>query len=62
LFIKILQGHFFLIWERNYDASGVELRCDGRSFDILQNMGFLKAIIHATEDDWKTEYNDWYFQ
>lgn len=43
---------------RRYSEAGVELRCDERSFDILKDMGFLKAILHATEEDWRTEYND----
>jgi len=43
---------------KKYDAAGVEMRCDELSFDILKDMGFLKAIIHATEEDWRTEYND----
>ncbi len=41
-----------------YNEAGVELRCDERSFELLKDMGFLKAILHATEEDWKTEYND----
>lgn len=43
---------------KRYNEAGVELRCDGRSFTLLKNMGFLKALIHATEEDWRTEYND----
>jgi glutamate-5-semialdehyde dehydrogenase len=43
---------------KKYNEAGVELRCDERSFDILKDMGFLKAILHATEEDWRTEYND----
>jgi glutamate-5-semialdehyde dehydrogenase len=43
---------------RKYNEAGVELRCDGRSFDMLANMGFLKAVLHALEEDWRTEYND----
>ncbi len=43
---------------RRYNEAGVELRCDERSFEMLKDMGFLKAIIHATLEDWKTEYND----
>lgn len=43
---------------KKYDAAGVELRCDKISFDLLEKKGFLKAILHATEEDWKTEYND----
>ncbi|MFZ3384815.1 MAG: glutamate-5-semialdehyde dehydrogenase [Candidatus Methanoperedens sp.] len=55
---KDIAGTFLpeMCWK--YDAAGVELRCDKRSFEILQNKGFLKAIIHAGEEDWKTEYND----
>ena len=41
-----------------YNEAGVELRCDERSFELLKDMGFLKAILHATEEDWRTEYND----
>ncbi len=43
---------------KRYNEAGVELRCDDPSFELLKGMGFLKAIIHATEGDWKTEYND----
>ena len=43
---------------RRYNEAGVELRCDGRSFDLLSGLGFLKAVLHATEEDWRTEYND----
>ncbi len=43
---------------KRYNEAGVELRCDERSFELLSNMGFLKAVLHATEDDWRTEYND----
>jgi glutamate-5-semialdehyde dehydrogenase len=43
---------------KRYNEAGVELRCDERSFALLKNMGFLKALIHATEEDWRTEYND----
>ena len=55
---KGFAGTFLPDMGKKYDAAGVELRCDERSFDILQNSGLLKAIIHATEEDWKTEYND----
>lgn len=43
---------------KRYNEAGVELRCDERSFALLKNMGFLKALLHATEEDWRTEYND----
>ncbi len=43
---------------KRYNEAGVELRCDERSFDLLVNMGFLKAVLRATEEDWRTEYND----
>ncbi len=43
---------------KRYNEAGVELRCDERSFELLNDMGFLKAILHATEEDWRTEYND----
>jgi glutamate-5-semialdehyde dehydrogenase len=43
---------------KKYNEAGVELRCDERSFDILKDMWFLKAILRATEQDWRTEYND----
>lgn len=55
---KGFAGTFLPEMGKKYDAAGVELRCDERSFDILQNSGLLKAIIHAAEEDWKTEYND----
>ncbi|WP_340820528.1 glutamate-5-semialdehyde dehydrogenase [Methanolobus sp. WCC4] len=43
---------------RMYDEAGVEMRCDEGSFKILEEIDFLKSILRATEDDWKTEYND----
>ncbi len=43
---------------KRYNEAGVELRCDERSFELLSNMGFLKAVLHASEEDWRTEYND----
>src|SRR3989304_8769001 len=43
---------------KKYNEAGVELRCDDISFKLLKDAGFLKAIIHATEEDWKAEYND----
>lgn len=43
---------------KKYSEAGVELRCDDRSFDLLKDMGFLKAVLHAAEEDWRTEYND----
>ncbi len=43
---------------KRYNEAGVELRCDERTFALLKNMGFLKALLHATEEDWRTEYND----
>ncbi len=43
---------------KRYSGAGVELRCDDRSFELLKRRGFLKAILHAREEDWRTEYND----
>jgi glutamate-5-semialdehyde dehydrogenase len=40
------------------DAAGVELRCDKKSFEILENIDFIKKLIRAVEEDWSTEYND----
>jgi len=51
-------GEFLPEIGRKYNEAGVELRCCDRSFAILKDMGFLKAILHATEEDWKIEYND----
>ena len=55
---KDIAGKFLPEIGKRYNEAGVELRCDERSFGLLANMGFLKAVLHATEDDWKTEYND----
>jgi glutamate-5-semialdehyde dehydrogenase len=55
---KDIAGEFLPEIGKKYDKAGVELRCDERSFDILKALGFLKAILHATEEDWRTEYND----
>jgi glutamate-5-semialdehyde dehydrogenase len=43
---------------RKFNEAGVELRCCIRAFDLLKGMGFLKAVLHASEEDWSTEYND----
>jgi len=53
-----IAGTFLPEIGRRYDAAGVEMRCDDPTFHLLKDKGFLKAILHATEDDWKTEYND----
>ncbi|MFA4934764.1 MAG: glutamate-5-semialdehyde dehydrogenase [Candidatus Methanoperedens sp.] len=55
---KDIAGEFLPAIGKKYNEAGVELRCDERSFELLSNMGFLKAVLHATEDDWRTEYND----
>ncbi|MFZ2411110.1 MAG: glutamate-5-semialdehyde dehydrogenase [Candidatus Methanoperedens sp.] len=55
---KDIAGEFLPDIGKKYNEAGVELRCDERSFGLLSNMGFLKAVLHATEDDWRTEYND----
>ncbi|MDP2767147.1 MAG: gamma-glutamyl-phosphate reductase, partial [Candidatus Methanoperedens sp.] len=51
-------GEFLSEIGKKYNEAGVELRCDDRSFALLKDMGFLKAILHAAEEDWRTEYND----
>jgi glutamate-5-semialdehyde dehydrogenase len=43
---------------KKFNVAGVDLRCDERSFELLSNMGFLKAVLRATDEDWRTEYND----
>jgi glutamate-5-semialdehyde dehydrogenase len=43
---------------RMFDSAGVEMRCDGKSYAILEHIEFLKSIARATEEDWSTEYND----
>ncbi len=58
LVYKDIAEEFLPEMGRRYNEAGVELRCDGRSFDLLSGLGFLKAVIHATEEDWRTEYND----
>lgn len=40
------------------DEAEVQMRCDERSYAILEMIDFLKSILRATEDDWSTEYND----
>ena len=55
---KDMAGTFLPDIGKKYDAAGVEMRCDKISFDLLQNMRFIKAILHASEEDWRTEYND----
>jgi glutamate-5-semialdehyde dehydrogenase len=41
-----------------FDSAGVEMRCDGKSYAILEHIEFLKSTVRATEEDWSTEYND----
>ncbi|MDW7726207.1 MAG: glutamate-5-semialdehyde dehydrogenase [Candidatus Methanoperedens sp.] len=53
-----IAGEFLPEIGQKYNDAGVELRCCDRSFEILKKMGFLKAVLRATEEDWKTEYND----
>ncbi len=40
------------------DGASVELRCDKRSFAILEHIDFIKKLVHAVEEDWTTEYNN----
>ncbi|WP_135606297.1 glutamate-5-semialdehyde dehydrogenase [Methanococcoides sp. NM1] len=42
---------------KRYDEAGVELRFDEDSYVIAENLG-LKNIKKATDEDWKTEYNE----
>ncbi len=53
-----IAGKFLPEIGKRYDGAGVEMRCDDPSFHLLKDKGFLKAILHATEEDWSTEYND----
>jgi glutamate-5-semialdehyde dehydrogenase len=53
-----IAGGFLPEIGKKYNDAGVELRCCDRSYEILNKMGFLKAVLRATEEDWKTEYND----
>ena len=43
---------------RRYSEAGVELRFDEQSYAIAEQSKPLKAIFKASEEDWKTEYND----
>jgi glutamate-5-semialdehyde dehydrogenase len=40
------------------EGASVELRCDNRSFEILEQIDFIKKLVRAIEEDWSTEYND----
>ncbi|WP_305063848.1 glutamate-5-semialdehyde dehydrogenase [Methanococcoides sp.] len=42
---------------KRYEEAGVELRFDEGSYTIAEKLGSAN-IAKATEDDWKTEYND----
>ncbi|KGK99494.1 gamma-glutamyl phosphate reductase [Methanococcoides methylutens] len=42
---------------KRYDEADVELRFDEESYAIAENLG-LKNIKRATDEDWKTEYNE----
>ncbi len=53
-----IAGEFLPEIGMKYNEAGVELRCDDLSFELLKDMGFLKAILHAEKEDWITEYND----
>jgi glutamate-5-semialdehyde dehydrogenase len=53
-----IAGKFLPEIGKRYSGAGVELRCDDPSFELLKDRGFLKAILHAKEEDWSTEYND----
>jgi len=55
---KDIADRFLPEMGKRYNEAGVELRCDERSFALLEDTGFLKAILHATEEDWRAEYND----
>ncbi len=37
----------------------VEFRCCEKSFEILTSKGMTKGVVHATDDDFKTEFNDY---
>lgn len=41
-----------------FDKSDVELRCDKKSFEILEKIDFIHNLVHAADEDWSTEYND----
>jgi len=45
---------------RQLIENGVELRCDGRSLEVLSGIGDMgeSDVVSATEEDWSTEYND----
>ncbi len=43
---------------RMYDEAGVQMRCDESSFNLLEQIDFIKSISRAIEDDWRSEYND----
>jgi glutamate-5-semialdehyde dehydrogenase len=53
-----ISGKFLPEIGKRYSGAGVELRCDDRSFELLKDRGFFKAILHTKEEDWSTEYND----
>jgi glutamate-5-semialdehyde dehydrogenase len=41
-----------------FNEANVEMRCDEASYSILEQIDFLEMVVRATEEDWKTEYND----
>ena len=41
-----------------YIDAGVELRCDERSYDVVKGLKSLAPVLKATDEDWKTEYNE----
>ncbi|AKB84611.1 glutamate-5-semialdehyde dehydrogenase [Methanococcoides methylutens] len=52
-----IAGEFMPEMIKRYDDAGVELRFDEDSYTIAENLG-IKNLKKATEEDWKTEYNE----
>ncbi|MFP4654456.1 MAG: glutamate-5-semialdehyde dehydrogenase [Methanohalobium sp.] len=41
-----------------YSNAEVKLYCDEHSYEIIENIDSIKELYRATEEDWRTEYND----
>ncbi|MEL4305159.1 glutamate-5-semialdehyde dehydrogenase [Methanococcoides sp. LMO-2] len=52
-----IAGDFMPEMIKRYEDAGVELRFDEGSYTLAENLGF-KNLKKATEEDWKTEYNE----
>lgn len=53
-----IAGEFLPEMAKMYSNAGVKLCCDEQSYEIIENLDSIKDLYRATEEDWRTEYND----